>query len=56
MLTIKEVANRLKVSIKTVRRLIDAGELVAHRVGRGIRVSETDLENYINKTTMVGSQ
>ena len=47
LLTIREVAERLKVSVKTVRRLIQRGELEACQVGRQWRVSEADLIIYL---------
>lgn len=43
LLTIKEVADHLQVSTKTVRRRIQAGELRSYRLGRLVRVSEEDL-------------
>ncbi|WP_205082896.1 helix-turn-helix domain-containing protein [Paracraurococcus ruber] len=43
LLSVPAVAERLDVSVKTVRRMIDAGELPAHRVGRLVRVSADDL-------------
>jgi len=45
--TITDVADRLQVSSKTVRRWIDAGDLVAHRLGRQLRISEQDLQVFI---------
>jgi excisionase family DNA binding protein len=47
LLTVEEVARRLAVATRTVRRLIDRGELIAHRMGRVVRVSEDDLEQFI---------
>jgi excisionase family DNA binding protein len=44
--TIQEVAERLSVSTRTVRRWIDNGELVAHRIG-GVRIAEGDLRAFI---------
>ena len=44
LLTVDGVAKRLAVSIKTTRRLIDRGDLPIHRIGRQIRVSESDLQ------------
>ena len=44
LLTVKEVAQRLRVSVKTVRRLIDAGRsqpgtgLESVRIGTAVRV------------------
>ena len=43
LLTVKEVAERLQVSTKTVRRWIAAGALSVHYIGRQLRVSEDDL-------------
>lgn len=43
LLTIPEVADRLKVSEKTVRRLIQSSELEAYQIRRQWRVSEADL-------------
>ncbi len=43
LLTIIEVAERLRVDPKTVRRWIGGGELAAYRVGRQWRISEDQL-------------
>lgn len=48
-LTIDEVAQRLKVSTKTVQRWIGRGELHVYRLGGQIRVSEEDLLAFLNK-------
>lgn len=49
LLTLPEVAEAMKVSEKTVRRLIKRGDLPAYRVGeRGqLRVEERELERYV---------
>ena len=49
LLTVQEVADTMKVSEKTVRRLIKRGDLAAYKVGeRGqLRVKEQDLERYV---------
>lgn len=44
--TVKQVAERQQCSEKTIRRLIARGELVAHRFGSQIRISEADLSAY----------
>jgi len=44
------IAKRLDVSIKTVRRLIDNGELPHHRIGRLVRVSERDFAEYLARS------
>ena len=49
LLTIQEVADTMKVSEKTVRRLIKRGEIEAYKLGeRGqLRVKECELERYV---------
>jgi len=47
LLTLDEAAKALKVSTKTVRRWIKAGDLIAHRFGYQWRISEVDLQNFI---------
>lgn len=51
LLTPAEVAERLKVEIKTVRRLIRDGVIPSHALGeRIIRVSPSDLDEYLKRT------
>jgi excisionase family DNA binding protein len=45
--TIAEVAEHLHVSSRTVRRWVTADELVVHRVGNVVRVSEGDLRAFL---------
>jgi excisionase family DNA binding protein len=48
LLTVREVAELLRVSTMTVYRLIRAGELPAKRVGgRLLRVQDCDLRDYV---------
>ncbi len=48
MLTVEEVAERMRVNEKTVRNWIASGELPAFPIGkRGYRISETDLRSFI---------
>ena len=47
LMTVKDVAAAMKVSKKTVRRRIAAGELPAIRDGRLIRIRPTDYRNYL---------
>ena len=47
--TVAETAERLKTSEKTVRRLIGSGALVAHYVGRSVRIADGDLAAYLEK-------
>ena len=46
MLTIRQVADELKVHYETVRGWIQSGELVALDIGRGYRISRIDLEDF----------
>jgi excisionase family DNA binding protein len=45
--TITEVADRLGVATRTVRRWIKAGELVVHRIGGVVRIAESDLRAFL---------
>jgi excisionase family DNA binding protein len=51
-LTVPEVADRLSVSVRTVRRRIDLGEIPAVRLGSGpqppVRVDPADLEAWLS--------
>jgi excisionase family DNA binding protein len=49
LLSVAEVAVRLDVSSKTVRRMIDRGDLRLHRIGRLVRVGERSLADYLGK-------
>ncbi len=49
LLTIADVAERLRVNAKTVRRWIATGELPAYKVGRQWRVAEEDLWAFLAK-------
>ena len=49
-LTIAEVAAMMRVSKMTVYRLVHSGELPAVRVGRSFRVTEKDVNEYIEKS------
>jgi excisionase family DNA binding protein len=49
LLTVADVAERLQFSEKHVRRLIEAGEIPAVRIGRLVRVSEDDLTLFIRR-------
>lgn len=44
--SLSDVADRYDVSVRTVRRWVDAGELVAHRFGRQLRISAEDLGTF----------
>jgi excisionase family DNA binding protein len=46
-LTVKEIADRLKLNQQTVRNWIDLGSLPAVRVGRRVRVRRADLDRVL---------
>ncbi len=50
LLSAREVAERLGVAYKTAYRLIRSGEVPAMRVGGVYRVSESDLERYLEES------
>ncbi len=45
-LSVATVADRLEVSVKTVRRLIASGDLPVHQFGHSLLVSEDDLQTF----------
>jgi excisionase family DNA binding protein len=45
--TVANVAESLSVSTRTVRRWIDAGELIAHRFNGVLRISDADLQAFL---------
>ena len=47
--TVSQVANLLAVSTRSVRRWIAAGELLAHKFGRQVRISEIDLRAFVDR-------
>jgi excisionase family DNA binding protein len=47
--TVAQVADLLAVSTRSVRRWLARGELLAHKFGRQIRISEIDLRTFVEK-------
>ena len=47
MYTIKDVAEQLRISTKTVYRLINEGKLVPIKIRRNTRIDEAVLEEYL---------
>lgn len=52
-MSVDEVARIMKLSAKTIRRAIERGELVAHKVCGRWRVREPDLEAWIERGRFV---
>lgn len=46
----------MRVEHKTVRKLIDEGKLKAHRIGRGLRVKDSDVEEFLDQNTVKAKQ
>lgn len=49
LLTVAAVAERLAVSRAMVYRLVDRGDLPAHRIGRAVRVPLAGLDAYLSR-------
>ena len=49
LMTRSEVARYLRVSDRTVSRLIRAGKLPAARIGRAVRIRQSDLLDMLNE-------
>ena len=47
MMTVRDIADRLCVSERTVRRWIASGKLRTHRLGRTVRVSDEDFRVFL---------
>jgi len=45
--SINEIAELLDLSSRTVRRAIERKELIAHKLGRAVRIAEGDLKAFI---------
>jgi excisionase family DNA binding protein len=54
LLTVREVADAMRVSPMTVYRLIKSGDLEAIRVGRHFRISEQRMREYLEAQTVRG--
>lgn len=49
LLTIKDVAERLQVSARTINRLVANDDLTVIRIGRAVRVSEEALKAFLTQ-------
>ena len=55
-LTIKEVADLLRVDLSTAYRHVSNGQIPGLKVGHGWRVNEDDLEKYMNTQGRYGRE
>ena len=46
-LSTKEASERLGITLRSLYRFIDEGDLVAYKFGRVIRLQETDVDRFI---------
>lgn len=51
--SVQEVAAILQVADRTVRRLIERGELPYYAIGRSIRIRKTDLDGFLTRVRVV---
>lgn len=51
--TVQQIAETLRVSDKQVRRWIASGDLVAHRLGRQLRIADVDLRAFLAERRIV---
>jgi excisionase family DNA binding protein len=54
--SVSTLSERLDVSQRTARRLIQEGQLKAHRIGRQWRVFEPDFQDYLKTHSNRGSE
>lgn len=50
MLSVKEVADRLSLSVGAVYKAVQHGELACHRFGTAIRITDEQLNAYLERT------
>lgn len=49
IVTIKELAEFLKISVSTIRRAIDSGELKAFKAGKNIRIERESVIEWLEE-------
>jgi len=52
LMTVREVAEMMRVSNMTVYRLIKAGDLNAVRIGKNYRIRKNDVLNYLMRRSV----
>ncbi len=52
-LSTKEASERLGVTLRSLYRFIDEGDLVAYKFGRVIRLKEADVDRFIDASRIV---
>lgn len=49
-LSTKEASSRLGITLRTLYRFIDEGQVPAYKFGRVIRLKETDIQQFIDQS------
>ena len=52
--TVRELADMLKVSQKTIYRLVESGDLLPHRIGGQLRFRKEDIESFLDEASGSG--
>ena len=47
LMTVRQAADWLQVAERTVREMIDRGDIPAAKIGKAYRIERVDLENFI---------
>ena len=50
MLTVKEVSSKLNLSAAAIYRYVASGQLQCHRFGNAIRISDSQLADFLERT------
>lgn len=54
--TIKEAADHLRVSLRSIYRWLDEGKLKYFRAGRSTRILLSELDRFISENTRLGKE
>ncbi len=49
MLTVKQVADMLNISLSTMYRLLNRKEILSYKVGNSLRMKQSDVEAYLEQ-------
>jgi excisionase family DNA binding protein len=55
LMSVADVADALAISIRTVRRMIAAGDIPIVRIGRAVRIRRVDVEALIGRNLTGGA-
>ena len=53
LFTKKQAAEELSISVATLDRIIQRGDLVAHKVGGSIRIKESSISEYLDNQKVI---